>query len=198
MKPPDAVVFQHLDAAQARELRATVADIYRRSYVDAIASGDPFDSPDQFMHRFDSYTAPTRRDVFAMVIAYLDGQPAGQTWGWTLSPNAAWWNNFRPDNTIVNRDAFTAEDGTRTFALSEIMVCANNTGRGLARALHDALLNSRPERRSTLLVEPDNERAYRAYRNWGWTRAGITRPSWPDAPTFDVLIRDLPAGASSG
>ncbi|WP_329407402.1 GNAT family N-acetyltransferase [Nocardia vinacea] len=192
MKPPDTVAFQHLDAARARELRGTVADIYCRSYVDAIASGDPFDSPDQFMHRFDTYTAPTRADVFAMVIAYLDGKPAGQTWGWTLSPNTAWWNSFQPDSTTVDRAAFTAEDGTRTFALSEIMVCANHTGQGFARALHDELLNSRPERRSTLLAEPDNHRAYRAYRNWGWTRVGITKPSWPDAPTFDVLIRDLP------
>ncbi|WP_433724206.1 GNAT family N-acetyltransferase [Nocardia sp. CA-129566] len=169
-----------------------MADIYCRSYVDAIASGDPFDSPDEFMHRFDSYTSPARASVFAMVIAYLDGKPAGQTWGWTLSPKAAWWKNFQPDNTITDRDVFTDEDGARTFALSEIMVCAEHTGHGLARALHDKLLNSRCEQRSTLLVEPNNDRAYRAYRNWGWIRVGITKPSWPDAPTFDVLIRELP------
>ncbi|MET8870764.1 GNAT family N-acetyltransferase [Nocardia sp. NPDC004604] len=192
MKLPDRVEFQHIDAAQARDLRVTVADIYRRSYMDAIASGDPFDSPDQFMHRFDTYTSPARASAFAMVIAFQDGQPAGQTWGWSLSPNAPWWNNFQPDDAIYDRAAFTNEDGTRTFALSEIMVCANYTGRGLARALHDELLGSRHEKRSTLLVEPDNRRAYRAYRTWGWTRAGITKPSWPDAPTFDVLIRDLP------
>lgn len=70
-------------------------------------------------------------------------------------------------------------------------VCAEYTGCGLARALHDYLLDSRFERRSTLLVEPDNDRAYRAYVNWGWSRVGVTKPSWPGAPTFDVLIRDL-------
>ncbi|MEU6831586.1 GNAT family N-acetyltransferase [Nocardia beijingensis] len=190
MNLPD-VDFRHVDAVAARELRPTVEDIYRRSYVDAIASGDPFDAPDQFMHRFDSYTNPAGASVFAMVIAYVGGIPAGQTWGWTLRPHAAWWRNFQPDDRLADSDTFTAEDGARTFALSEIMVCAEYTGRGLARSLHDTLLGSRPERRATLLVEPENERAYRAYLRWGWSRVGVTKPSWPDAPAFDVLIREL-------
>ncbi|MBF6207173.1 GNAT family N-acetyltransferase [Streptomyces gardneri] len=184
------VEFRHLDAGQARELRGTVERIYRGSYVGAIASGDPFDAPEQFMHRFDSYTDPAGGDVFAMVVAYVDGKPAGQTWGWTLRAGAAWWRNFQPDDTHADRVTFTAEDGTRTFALSEIMVCAEYTGRGLARRLHDTLLGSRPERRATLLVEPENERAYRAYLSWGWSRVGVTKPSWPNAPTLDVLIRE--------
>ncbi|MFQ6395723.1 GNAT family N-acetyltransferase [Nocardia sp. KC 131] len=197
MNDPDGIEFQHLDAEQARGLRATVEEIYTRSYVDAIASGDLFNSPEQFMHRFDSYTDPARGSVFAMVVARIAGKPAGQTWGWTLGPNAAWWKHFRPEDGIEDREAFVAEDGTRTFGLSEIMVCAEHTGHGLARALHDELLKSRPERRSTLLVEPDNERAYRAYLNWGWSRVGVTKPSWPDAPTFDVLIRDLASTEST-
>ncbi|MBF6194355.1 GNAT family N-acetyltransferase [Nocardia sp. CDC186] len=190
MNLPD-VDFRHVDAVAARELRPTVEDIYRRSYVDAIASGDPFDAPDQFMHRFDSYTNPAGASVFAMVIAYVGGIPAGQTWGWTLRPDATWWRNFQPDDRLADPDTFTAEDGARTFALSEIMVCAEYTGRGLARSLHDTLLCGRPERRATLLVEPENERAYRAYLRWGWSRVGVTKPSWPDAPVFDVLIREL-------
>ncbi|MEV4129179.1 GNAT family N-acetyltransferase [Nocardia sp. NPDC049707] len=194
MSLPDGIEFRHLDAAQARALRPVVEGIYRRSYVDAIASGDPFDSPEAFMHRFDSYSDPARGSVFAMVIAEADGHTVGQTWGWTLSPNAAWWKNFQPDKTVTDHRAFTEEDGVRTFALSEIMVCSEYTGRGLARALHDELLGSRPERRATLLVEPDNERAYRAYRSWGWSRVGVSKPGWPDAPTFDVLIHDLPPG----
>ncbi|MEV6135025.1 GNAT family N-acetyltransferase [Nocardia sp. NPDC051990] len=193
MSLTERIEFRYLDAVEARDLRAVVEDIYRRSYVDAIASGDPFDSPATFMHRFDSYTDPTRSGEFAMVIAEADSRAAGQTWGWTLRPNAAWWTNFQPDETVTDRSALIEEDGTRTFALSEIMVCTEYAGRGLARALHDKLLGSRPEQRATLLVEPDNERAYRAYRSWGWNRVGISKPSWPDAPTFDVLIRDLPS-----
>ncbi|MFG1792181.1 GNAT family N-acetyltransferase [Nocardia sp. NPDC049149] len=143
------------------------------------------------MHRFDRYTDPAYSDGFSMLIVRYDGQPAGQTWGWTLRRNAAWWRNFQPDDTGLDRDKSTAEDGSRTFALSEIMVCAQQSGRGLARRLHDELLGRRPEQRATLLVEPHNERAYRAYLNWGWTRVGTTKPSWPDAPVLDVLIRDL-------
>lgn len=37
----------------------------------------------------DSYTDPTRGSGFAMVAAYVDGEPAGQTWGWTVGPDAA-------------------------------------------------------------------------------------------------------------
>ena len=88
---------------------------------------------------------------------------------------------------------FTIEDGQRTFALSEIMVRQKWTGRGVAHALHDELLSTRPEKRATLLVEPENTVAYRAYTAWGWQKVAQLRPAWPDAPLFDVLILPLPA-----
>lgn len=187
--------FRHHTAAQAREIRATVEDVYRRSYIDAIASGDPFDSPEAFMHRFDAYTDPARSWGFDLAVAYLDGASAGQTWGWPLRPGAAGWGGLHLDDGGLDDgdlDEFSAETGDRTFALSEIMVCAEHTGRGLARALHDELLRARSEQRATLLVEPDNERAYQRYRTWGWYRVGWLRPNWEDAPTFDVLMHNLP------
>jgi ribosomal protein S18 acetylase RimI-like enzyme len=143
------------------------------------------------MHRFDAYTDPTRASGFEMVVAQIDGTPAGQTWGWPLTANSVWWKRFQPDADALDRDTFVAEDGAPTFALSEIMVCAEFAGRGLARALHDELLADQTHQRATLLVEPDNTRAYNTYRKWGWYRVGTLRPSWPDAPTFDVLIYDL-------
>ena len=75
------------------------------------------------------------------------------------------------------------------------MVRREWTGQGIAHALHDELLRRRPETRATLLVEPDNTRAYRAYVSWGWKRVAQLRPGWPDAPIFDVLILDLPLGS---
>ncbi|WP_084485610.1 GNAT family N-acetyltransferase [Nocardia beijingensis] len=185
---PDGLKFEHYTADEARARREIVEHVYRRSYVDAIASGDPFDSPSEFMRRFDSYTGP-RGSGFAYVLARVDGEPAGQIWGWPLPPNARWWTGLHLDSSDV--EEFTAEDGRRTFGLSEIMVCAEYAGRGIARALHDELLGSRTEQRATLLVEADNERAYQRYRRWGWERVGWLRPSWPDAPRFDVLIREL-------
>ncbi|WP_281211400.1 hypothetical protein [Nocardia speluncae] len=43
-----------------------------------------------------------------------------------------------------------------------------------------------------MLVEPDNEHAYARYRKWGWYRVGWLRPNWENAPTFDVLMHNLP------
>ena len=86
---------------------------------------------------------------------------------------------------------FTDEDGSRTFALSEIMVRRPWTGRGVAHALHDELLRGRNEKRATLLVELGNDVAYRAYTAWGWRKVARLRPGWPDAPLYDVLILPL-------
>ncbi|MFJ9370518.1 GNAT family N-acetyltransferase [Nocardia sp. NPDC101769] len=182
--------FEHLDAREARARRAVVEDIYREAYVEAIQSGAPFADPAAFMNRFDAYTAPDRPAGFSLVLAVVDEHPIGQAWGWPLHADTAWWGGLTLDDPH-DIDEFTTEDGTRTFALSEIMVSAKLTGRGIARALHDELLGSRPEQRGTLLVRPTNTRAYQTYLRWGWRRVGTLQPNWPAAPLFDVLIHDL-------
>jgi ribosomal protein S18 acetylase RimI-like enzyme len=123
-----------------------------------------------------------------LVVLYSYGEAIGQAWGWPLNENSGWWNGLRLDK---EEPEFTTEDGTRTFALSEIMVVREHTGRGHARALHDELLGGRREQRATLLVYPTNERAYTRYRKWGRPRVGVLRPGWERVPTFDVLIRAL-------
>ena len=180
------LAFRRYDRDEARAARATVETIYRGAYTEAIERGDPFDSPDAFMHRFDAYT---QGRAFDLVIAYADGEPAGQSWGWPLAPGSKWWDGLDAEP----EPGFTVEDGQRTFALSEIMVRQKWTGRGVAHALHDELLSTRPEKRATLLVEPENTVAYRAYTAWGWQKVAQLRPAWPDAPLFDVLILPLPA-----
>ena len=101
-----------------------------------------------------------------------------------------------PDEREPAGGLFTEEDGKRTFAFSEIMVRQAWTGRGIAHALHDELLRGRDEQRATLLVEPDNPTAYRAYLRWGWRKVAQLRPAWPGAPLFDVLILPLPVASS--
>ncbi|MFE7745005.1 GNAT family N-acetyltransferase [Nocardia sp. NPDC057455] len=187
--PIEGIGLQHYTAAQARELRGEVELIFRDSYVDAIESGAEFESPEAFMHRFDAYTDPARAGAFELVIARLDGELCGQAWGWPLTAETAWWEGLRLDEG--DHTVFTVENGSRTFAFSEVMVRKQFTGRGIARTLHDELLANRPEQRATLLVRPDNHRAYRNYRRWGWYRVGTLRPGWPGAPRFDVLVRDL-------
>ena len=181
---PGDLSFQRFDATGARTQRDTIELIYRDAHSHSIASGDPFRSVETFMNRFDAYTS---RDGFDQVIAYFDGEPVGQSWGWALQPNSAWWHGLLTEP----EPGFTTETGTRTFGFSELMVRKRWTGRGIAHALHDELLRERRESRATLLVLPDNTTAYRIYTRWGWRKVAQLRPGWPDAPLFDVLILPL-------
>ncbi|GAA0990904.1 hypothetical protein GCM10009555_077410 [Acrocarpospora macrocephala] len=179
------VTFKRFDAAGAREQREVVSLIHRDAYAARIAIGDAFAGSEAFMTRFDAYT---RRDGLDLVMAFDGDEPAGQTWGWPLTPETRWWNGLETEP----EPGFTTEDGTRTFALSEIMVRQAWTGRGIAHALHDTLLSTRQEQRATLLVRLDNTTAYAAYTRWGWRPSARLRPSWPDAPLMDVLTLPLP------
>jgi ribosomal protein S18 acetylase RimI-like enzyme len=167
---PDRVRFERHDAAGARALTERVSFIHRDAYADIIASGDPFETPDAFMQRFDSHTSNPALDF---VIASIGDDPVGQAWGFPIA---------QP----------TIGDATPTFALCEIMIRKAWTGQGIAHALHDELLGPRTEPLAELYVRPDNTRAYRAYLKWGWRKVGDTRPDLPDAPLFDVLILPLP------
>lgn len=181
------LTFRRYDAPGAKRIRTVVESIFKDAYAEVISSGNPFDSTEAFMQRFDAYTS---RDGFDLVIGYDRDQPVGQTFGWALDEQARtrWWGGLisEPD------PGFAEEDGKRTFALSEIMVCSKWIGQGVAHALHDELLSTRHEQRATLLVEPDNDIAYRAYLHWGWHKVAQLRPRWPGAPLFDVLILPLP------
>lgn len=182
------VKFRRYSANQARGIREVVEEVYARSYSTAIATGDPFDSVTAFMHRFDSYTASS---TFDLVVAYAENEAIGQTWGWPLNERASvtgWWAGLLNEP----EPGFAREDGKRTFALSEIMVREDWVGRGVAHALHNELLAARKEQRATLLVEPDNMPARRAYLHWGWRHVGQLRPGWDDSPLFDVMILPLP------
>ncbi len=178
------VTLRRYNAAEARQLRDTVEAVYVHSYIEAIASGDPFDTVEAFMHRFDSYSAKPGLDL---VVAYQGREAIGQTWGWPLTEHTRWWEGL----VAEPEPGFTCETGRRTFALSEIMVSHEYTGKGVAHALHNRLLAARTEPRATLLVEPENARAYRAYLHWGWHKVAQLCPHWDHAPTFDVLILTL-------
>jgi ribosomal protein S18 acetylase RimI-like enzyme len=115
------------------------------------------------------------------------GEAVGQILGYVLPPGARW----RQGLTTPVPDGFTDEDGARTFAISEIMVHPEYRRRGIARTLHDRLLAARPERRATLLVDPDNTPVRTAYAHWGWTDVARLLP-YPDAPHFHALVIPLP------
>ena len=177
--------FKRFDSGQASAARSVVERVYRDAYVESIESGDQFNQPAAFMHRWDNYA---RNPGIDLVVAYANGEPIGQTWGWPLTSDSRWWSGLLSEPG----PGFTSESGQRTFALSEIMVVRKYTGQGIAHALHDELLRGRREQRATLLAEPENISAYRAYVRWGWRDVSQLRPDWPDAPVFHVLILPLP------
>ncbi|RJO70630.1 GNAT family N-acetyltransferase [Nocardia panacis] len=188
------VVLQSFSGEQARTIRSTIADVQARGYVDAIATGNPFESTEAFMDRFDVYSA---MPGFSMVLATIDTEPVGQIFGWPLATDTTWWTGLDLDSGQPESGEFAVEDGTRTFGLSELMVDKLYTGRGIAGTLFRGLLADRHEQRVTWLVNPTNS-AYAIYRHWGARRVGTLQPTWNGAPRFDVLIVDLPLSPPSG
>jgi ribosomal protein S18 acetylase RimI-like enzyme len=182
---PANLTFRRYDAEGARAISKTVKLIHHEAYAAAIERGDPFESGDAPMKRFDLYT---RRGEFDLVVASLDGEPVGQAWGWALQPDSTWWKGLVGEV----EPGFTDEDDKRTFAFSEFMVRARYAGQGMGRALHDELLAPRREERASLLVRPENATGYRRYTRWGWRNAAELRPAVPNAPLMDVLILPLP------
>jgi hypothetical protein len=61
----------------------------------------------------------------------------------------------------------------------------------LAEAMHDLLLNGRPEERAMLTALPAAEPAQTAYRKWGWRKVAQKHNPLPGSPLFDVLIKEL-------
>lgn len=178
--------LKNYDSDGAKGLQESViVPVYEDVYAQEIAH-DPFFSVERFLGRFEGYVnAPG----FAMCVARdQDQTPLGYMFGYRLSANARWWNGLVTDVP----DGFTDEgDGTRTWAVNEIMVLKQARRHGVATALHNELISSRPESRATLLVEPDNTPAKAAYLSWGWTFVGSLQP-FPDSPTYLSMIRELP------
>jgi len=184
MPDDPALTLRHYDASGAQSIAAQViVPIYEASHADML--NNPFYSTERFLERFGAYA---QRDGFELVVASMgeDDQPVGLAFGYTLPPTTRWWAGL----VTPVPDGFTAEDGARTFAFNELMVHPDWQRRGIARALHDALLAGRPEQRATLLVRADNAPAQAAYARWGWQNVAQLQP-FPDAPVFDAMILPL-------
>ncbi|SFQ47624.1 Acetyltransferase (GNAT) domain-containing protein [Actinomadura madurae] len=181
----DLTFSRHDPASAEGILQSVIVPVYVASHREVIDR--PFYSAERFADRFSGYA---KAPGFEIVIARLGEEPVGQAFGYALPPSARWWNGL----TTPVPDGFTEETGSRTFALNELMVVPEWQGKGVAHALHDALLGGRAEERATLLVREDNGSAQRAYGRWGWRKIGKLRP-FPDSPHFDAMILDLPPGA---
>lgn len=176
------LTFEHYSAEEAGGVLDVVTGLYRTTHAEVIES-DPFLSVDRFLTRLEGYR---HSSGFELVIAYDHGEPAGLAFGYTLLSDAAWWDGL---TTPVDSGLIT-EDGSRTFALNEIMVNPSRQRQGVAHALHSELMSHRSEQRATLLVRQDNTAAQAAYANWGYVSIGRLQP-FPDAPVYDALVLAL-------
>lgn len=176
------VNFRHYGAHSVEQIIGNiVSSLYIATHADVIH--DQFYSAEQFADRLRGYA---KAPGFEIVIGKIEDDPVGQAFGYPLPQNARWWHGL----TTPTDPETIAENGSRTFALCELMVHPDWQRHGVAHSLHDELLRNRPERRATLLVREDNTAAQQAYTKWGWHRMGKLKP-YPDSPHYDALILDL-------
>jgi ribosomal protein S18 acetylase RimI-like enzyme len=159
-------------AAHADELRALRAEACADDAV-------PFN---------DRFRVQRRQPGFVLAEARHGGFLVGYAFGMPLRPSTSWWRYL----TTPLPDDVTAEHPGRTFALAELLVRASWRRQGIGQALHDLILENRPEERATLTVPPTAIPAQSAFRKWGWRRVARTRGEGVGEPVSDVLVSTLP------
>ena len=181
------IAFQLLDgtqaAAHADELQALHAEVY----------ADPPYGRDQDAALFAGrFRVQHRQPGFVLAEARHGDYLVGYGCGMPLRPSTSWWREL----TTPLPDEDTAEHPGRTFALTDLLVRASWRRQGIAGALHDLILASRPEERATLTVPPAAAPAQNAFRKWGWRKVARTHDDGPGSPVSDVLIIPLPVEAA--
>jgi ribosomal protein S18 acetylase RimI-like enzyme len=139
---------------------------------------------------------------FAVTLAFVGDELVGFAYGYTTGPDSRRWSRLvqapsaqaTTDVSAATTEApagMTAEWPGRTFVLFDFAVREPYRGRGVGRALHDALLGSRSEQRATLSVEPQAVQTKAVYQRWGWREVGqVVGGPTAAAPLFDVYVRD--------
>ena len=130
-----------------------------------------------------------RQPGFVLAEARHGGYLVGYAFGMPLRPSTSWWRQL----TTPLPDEAIAEHPGRTFALVELLVRAPWRRQGIAGALHNLILEHRPEERATLTLRPTAGPAQQAFRKWGWRKLARTRDDGPGSLVADVLVTTLPA-----
>jgi ribosomal protein S18 acetylase RimI-like enzyme len=138
----------------------------------------------------DRYRVHVREPGFRLALTRDQGLDlSGFAYGLTLQPDTSWWDEVTGASLSA---AFTREDGRRTFSIVELAVRAAHRRRGIARALHAALLEDNPAERVTLVALPEAEPAMRLYAALGYRPVGPGR-SRSGVPPYRCLVLDTRA-----
>lgn len=162
--------FTHDDLDDA--IRSVLMSVHADAYADGMT---------EFNERFPWFIDHWGgRPGWTCVVAYDDAQPVGFTYGAPSAPGREWW-----------REHWTAPtDDTSTYAVSELMVRLKWRRRGIATALHSALIAQRPEALAVLLVNTTNPVVQNLYASWGYNKVGEQQP-FADSPVYAVMVKEL-------
>lgn len=181
-----ALELEVCGAERAGELVPVVRDIFAAVF----AQPHYGEGPEDVAHWLEDYAVQRSRPGFVLVLARVDGDPVGFAYGYTMTPDMVRWQKIVAP--IADKlPTGVAEDGA-IFTVMELGVLTERQGRGVGRALHDALLRDRREPLALLTVREDAMTAQLAYQAWSWRWVGH-RPRDGSAG-YDVLIRE--AGTS--
>lgn len=166
---------------------ARSVDAFRLVYAEAFAGPPYYESEDDVAAAFRNFPSQTSKPSFRAVLASdAGGEPVGMAYGRLLEADSSWWERVvGPVDGEVRW-----EDGQRSFGLMELAVRVAWRGQGIARCLHQALLDGVEAERVVLSVHPDSRAALGAYRAWGYRKVGETRP-WDGSDLHDVMVLDL-------
>jgi ribosomal protein S18 acetylase RimI-like enzyme len=164
-----------------------VAPDLKQLYLDAYHDPPYNEGEDDACAFVEGIDARARQRGFRLIVAYMEARPVGFALGYQLPVDTKWWAGANHELA----SSVTHERPGRTYAIIELAVLSTHRRRGIARALHNALLADRPEERATLLVRPEAASAQAAYRQWGYVRVGSIRPAI-DAPLYDAMVLELP------
>lgn len=177
------MTVEHLDGPGAARLE----EAFRLVYAEAFAEAPYDEGPDDVAAAFRRFRTQTDDPAFRAALARTaDGTPVGMAYGRPLPPDTDWWDQL---TTPVPPDV-RHEDGHRTFGLLELAVRAPWRGRGVARRLHETLLDGVGTERVLVDVHRDSGAATAMYRAWGYRRVGEAR-SGDGGDVYVVMVRAL-------
>ncbi|GHG75077.1 GNAT family N-acetyltransferase [Streptomyces griseocarneus] len=183
MTQQGAITVERMDGSAA----AQAEEAFRLVYAEAFAKPPYNETADEVAVTFRRFRSQTRKGNFRAALAGAEnGEPVGMAYGYPLGPNTGWWDQL----TEPVPEEMRREDGHRTFGLMELAVRKPWRRQGIARRLHETLLDGLEAERVLLNVHPGSKPASAAYRAWGYRKIGEARP-WEGADLHDVMLLDL-------
>lgn len=184
MTRQEVVGVTRMDGAAAVE----VQDAFRLVYAEVFAEPPYGESADDVAAALRRFPVQARKGGFRAALARAGGgEPVGMAYGFLLRPDTVWWDEL----TEPVPDGMRREDGHRTFGLMELAVRGPWRGQGVARRLHETLLDGVGAERVLLNVNQASGAAAAAYRAWGYRKIGEALPLGEGADMRDLMLLDL-------